>query len=96
VKVVRFQPFPSRAGVDTVLGLSFTYDRAVVDTIKQTLGQEKARLGGTQGGWLAEHKLWFVEPATWPAVRRRLAAAGCTFDEETAGTEPVPEPVPEA
>jgi hypothetical protein len=72
IDVTPFQPFKSRAGVDTVLGLRFAYDPAVIDTLKAAL----RGAGRNQGGWLAAHKRWFVERGAWPAVKAALVGAG--------------------
>jgi hypothetical protein len=84
-----FQPFESRVGIDTVLGLSFRYDAALIELLKSALRQAGARERvRNPGGWVREHKCWFVERAVWPAVRACLVRAGhevVEHDPEPAG-----------
>jgi hypothetical protein len=86
IHVKAFQPFESRAGVDTVLALKFEYDPERVEQIKQILRGEKARLGVSTpvGGWLKPHGCWWIERYVWPSVKRQLAAVGCTFVEDAS------------
>jgi hypothetical protein len=37
IELFRFQPFESRRGVDTVVGLRFRYDRAVVEGLRRIM-----------------------------------------------------------
>jgi hypothetical protein len=83
IDVSRFQPFQSRVGKDTVLGLRFGYDPELVAVLKSAVREAARALGvGFRGGWLPEHKLWFVENDAWPSVRRRLLEAGHTLRNE--------------
>jgi hypothetical protein len=62
----------------TVILLTFRYDPDTVAAVKGALS--RARGGGRPvGGWLPEHRVWFIEPTAWPAVRDSLARAGWTF-----------------
>jgi len=36
----------------------------------------------TAGGWLPEHKAWFVEDIVWEAVRADLRQAGIIVEEK--------------
>jgi hypothetical protein len=69
--------------------LTFSYNADLVATLKRILREARShcRVSGYPGGWLSEHKKWFVEPAAWPFVRRRLEAAGCTFIEDATTEE---------
>jgi hypothetical protein len=89
IRVTRFQPFSSRTGVDTVVGLAFRYDADLVAKLKTILREARShcRVSGHPGGWLDEHRKWFVEPAAWPFVRRRLEAAGCVLVEDPSAEE---------
>jgi hypothetical protein len=80
VHVSAFQPFSSRRGVDTVLALQFRYDAEVIEVLKDALRKATRDLGiYNAGGWLAEHRSWFVERAAWPIVRDHLRRAGYTL-----------------
>jgi hypothetical protein len=80
IHVSSFQPFESRVGRDTVLALRFQYNAEVVEVLKQALRDAGRRLGRRNlGGWLEEHRVWFVERCAWPLVRERLAGIGCSF-----------------
>jgi hypothetical protein len=86
IHVSAFQPFESRVGVDTVLALRFKYDPELIDVLKSALREASRVLGiYNAGGWLAEHRCWFVERNAWPLVRERLAAAGVSFFGAEAG-----------
>jgi len=76
--VFEFQPFRSRLGVDNVIGLRFEYSASMVADLKAALAVAKRQDGGQRnaGGWLAEHRAWFVEPSAWPVVRELLTANG--------------------
>jgi hypothetical protein len=60
IQVSRFQPFESRQGIDTVIGLRFTYDAAIVALLKALLVRHRERAAKpeehrhTAGGWLAQ------------------------------------------
>jgi hypothetical protein len=72
-----FQSFQSRRGIDTVIGLRFPYNPCVIDTLKAALREAREQTSpANPGGWLPDAKAWFIERAVWPAVRRRLLAAG--------------------
>jgi hypothetical protein len=94
IQVRAFQPFSSREGVDTVLGLSFRYDPELISQLKTAL-REAGRWAGIKqpGGWLAEHHVWFVERCVWPDVRARLLRHGHTVHDEAAPA-PRPQPAP--
>jgi hypothetical protein len=84
-----FQPFESRVGIDTVLGLRFPYDPALPGLLKSAYREAGARAGvRSPGGWLPEHKCWFVERAVWPAVRDCLVRAGHKVVEHDPEGEP--------
>src|SRR5262249_37314367 len=81
VYVFTFQPFPSRRGIDHLIGLKFSYDARLVELLKQALRSAAAQTGrGQLGGWLPQEKAWFLERLAWAHVRRELEQAGCTFD----------------
>jgi hypothetical protein len=85
-----FQPFRSRQGIDTVVGLRCVYDPGFVEEIKRSLRSAGRWLKlKNPGGWLAEHRVWFVEWAAWPFVRDDLRRAGFEF-----GGEPLTEADP--
>jgi hypothetical protein len=91
IRVHEFQPFASREGVDTVLGLTFRYDPALVGLLKAAIRSEGLRQGvKCPGGWLAEHRCWFVERPVWPAVREALARAGHAARGEEQGPAACP------
>jgi hypothetical protein len=80
ISAEKFQPFPSRAGVDTVVGLRFKYDADLIDMLKALLQLARVRTGGkAAGGWLKREKRWFVEWAAWPFVQEALEADGHTI-----------------
>jgi hypothetical protein len=87
VQVTRFQPFNSRP--DAVVGLAFRYDAQLVTRLKEILRAARLyyRGPGYPGGWPADHKRWFIEPAAWPFVRRRLVEADCVLDEDVTSEE---------
>jgi hypothetical protein len=92
-----FQPFESRQGRDTVVGLRFKYDPALIDTLKDAIRTAARHLRQRNlGGWLPEHKCWFVERRAWRMVRQRLVEAGCTITDEPAEESPTPPPPPGA
>jgi hypothetical protein len=94
IQVHTFQPFSSRVGIDTVLGLSFRYDPVLISQLKTALHEANRHVGLRHpGGWLAEYKLWFVERCVWPDVRARLLRHGHTVREEPV---PPPRPRPQA
>ena len=83
----RFQPFVRRAGQGDVIGLRFTYNVAVVATLKASLARYRDRARDpaahvlTAGGWLAQARCWFVEPFVWPLVCADLAGIGASCTE---------------
>ena len=80
IQLSEFQPFASRAGRDTVLRLQFYYCPEAVEQIKAALKEARTTTLGTNlGGWLAEHKCWFIEFSAWPTVRKQLLRAGHQF-----------------
>jgi hypothetical protein len=82
IRVAPFQPFASRVGVDTVVGLQFGYDEELIGLIKAALREAKARTRRKfLGGWKADYRRWFVEWVAWPHVRSRLIGAGYDLDE---------------
>ncbi|MEW6730502.1 MAG: hypothetical protein AB1489_04095 [Acidobacteriota bacterium] len=72
IVVKYFQPFESRVGIDTVVGLKFDQNPGVVTALCEAL-QQCPRRGFTPGGWLPVERLWFVEKAAWPFVRAHLS-----------------------
>ena len=74
IEVFRFQPFESRVGVDTVIGLRFKSDRDLVQLLKALL--RKYRKDRQAGGWLPDHRVWFVEESIWPLVATELRVRG--------------------
>ena len=90
VTVKPFQPFGSRVGKDTVLGLHFPYDADLVRLLKEGLQALRQFYQGhpQPGGWLPQHGCWFVERAAWPAVKGMLEDAGHAVVEQE--TQPCP------
>jgi hypothetical protein len=85
IRVDSFQPFESRADVDTVIRLRFSYDATVVAQLKDALAWAAGMTGMKNvGGWLPQHRVWFCERAVWHLVRSQLMAAGCQFVDEPA------------
>jgi hypothetical protein len=78
IELSTFQPFKSRVGVDTVLALRLLkFDPALPVLLKEALRKASEQTGGKNlGGWLAAHRVWFVERSAWPIVRRHLRAHG--------------------
>jgi hypothetical protein len=85
ITVKPFQPFGSRVGKDTVLGLYSRYDPDLVEVLKAAIKYAGAYAGvQSVGGWLPKHGCWFVERAVWPAVRASLEGAGhAVVEQET-------------
>jgi hypothetical protein len=85
IHVDRSQPFQSRLGLDTVVRLRFEYDAALVSRLKAILAVYAV---GTPhkvvGGWLPEHRAWFVEPSVWDVVRMELLFLGHRVKEFAA------------
>jgi len=94
ITAFRFQPFESRQGQDTVIGLRFKYDAQLVAGLKSILKQcrgravRKDRHQHSAGGWLPEHKVWFVEENVWPrvalALKNALPDLEIAYSAETA------------
>jgi hypothetical protein len=85
IEVFSCQPFESRQGIDTVVGLRFPYSPPTITLIKQTLARfrpEYVALGGQPGGWAPKDKYWWVERRVWPTVQAVLEDAGCVFTGE--------------
>jgi hypothetical protein len=80
IRVFPFQPFASRLGRDTVIGLQAAYDAERVALLKSALREARELTGRNTGGWLATERAWFVERSAWPTVRRRLVEAGYALD----------------
>jgi hypothetical protein len=76
VRVSSFQPFSSRVGIDTVIKLEFAYDALLVALVKGAIRQARPSMHKTAGGWLAEHRAWFVERDVWPKVMAALEEEG--------------------
>ena len=77
IRVDTFQPFESRQGFDEVVRLRFDYSHALVARLKAILAVYA--VGAPQkvvGGWLPEHRCWFVEPEVWDVVRDELQFLG--------------------
>jgi hypothetical protein len=78
----RFQPFQTRRGIDTVLGLRFGYDAALIAALKDILRQWRPVVrqanprAQVAGGWLPAYRCWFIEPPAWPAVAVLLRRYG--------------------
>jgi hypothetical protein len=85
IRVFVFQPFESRQGQDTVIGLRFAFDVELIDQLKGALREARDGTGKRNpGGWLATERAWFVERSAWPTVRRRLVEAGYPLDGDPA------------
>ncbi len=69
IHAVEFQPFESRQGVDTVIGLTFPFNRPIAEILKQCFARYRQQLYDPEhfihsaGGWLARERCWFVEHA---------------------------------
>lgn len=80
--VFRFQPFESRRGIDAVIGLRFAYNPSLIEDFKTLLRQWRPAVrravphAAFAGGWLPEHRCWFVEEPAWPAVADLLRGYG--------------------
>lgn len=83
VNLIRCQPFKSRVGVDTVVGLKFDFNVEIINALRDVLAEHK-RDGFTMGGWLPTEGLWFLEEAIWPYARARLLEIGCELVTERA------------
>jgi hypothetical protein len=98
IQAFSFQPFESRQGHDTVIGLRFEYDPGVNDILKAAVRVARETLGGHHlGGWQPEHEVWYVERCAWPIVRQRLVDAGHVITGQPGDEAPQPpQPRPEA
>jgi hypothetical protein len=82
LSLTRFQPFQTRRGIDTVIGLRFPYDAGLVENLKATLRQQRDVVrratphAQTAGGWLPAYHCWYIEPPAWPAVAALLRQYG--------------------
>ena len=82
IRAFTFQPFASRQGQDTVVGLRFPFNPSVAQILKQCFVRIRHELHDPEhfilaaGGWLPKNRCWFVEQAIWPTVQRELEAAG--------------------
>jgi hypothetical protein len=96
IEISRFQPFASRQGIDTVYRLRFQYDPDIILILKAALHRARGTLGGNNlGGWLEEHRCWFVEPSAWPLVADQLRRNGCQLQSEPCRElAPLPPPAP--
>jgi hypothetical protein len=84
ISVDQFQPFSSRAGIDTVMRLRFPYDPGLVSRLKALLAvYAVGHQYRTVGGWLPEHQAWFVEADVWDVVRDELQFLGYQIAERT-------------
>jgi len=73
----RFQPFGSRQGIDEVVRLRFEYDSALIARLKAILAvYAVGHTSRTVGGWLPEHRCWFVECDVWAVVKMELLFLG--------------------
>ena len=83
IRAFTFQPFASRQGQDTVVGLRFPFNPSVAQILKQCFVRYRHELHDPEhfilaaGGWLPNKRCWFVEQAIWPTVQRELESAGC-------------------
>jgi hypothetical protein len=89
ITVQAFQPFRSRVGLDTVVGLTFPFNAGAVAEMKAALdwARDDARRRGlplTVGGWLGDRRCWFVERSAWPVVREFLLDRGYQFMKVTS------------
>jgi hypothetical protein len=89
IRVSAFQPFESRQGVDTVLALRFQYDPELIESLKLALRRASyLKYIKNPGGWLAEHRCWFVEREAWPIVQEHLRADGYAYISSPEVDEP--------
>ena len=87
IRIDTFQPFESRIGIDCVMRLAFDYDSVLVSHLKKILAAYKTDAVNptlrrmTPGGWLSQHRCWFLEPCIWEAVRFELEFSGYRIQE---------------
>ncbi len=92
IRAFEFQPFESRQGRDTVIGLTFPFNRPIAEILKQCFARYRQQLYDPEhfihsaGGWLARERCWFVEHAIWPTVQRELEAAGYEIHSQCGAT----------
>lgn len=79
-----FQPFGSRVGKDKVISLRLDrYDPQVVKDLKAAIDKAQRILRKkNQGGWLPDHKCWFIESAAWDVVEDEMCKKGHDFMSE--------------
>ncbi len=88
IRAFTFQPFASRKGRDTVVGLRFPFNPSVAQILKQCFVRYRHELHDPEhfilaaGGWLHRERCWFVEQAIWPTLQRELKAAGHALQPE--------------
>jgi len=93
IRVSKFMPFESRQGSYVYKLQTSIYDAEYVRRLKHLLRELKWEACDPDrniyqaGGWLAEHRAWFVEPVIWPQVRKQLEYFGYSLHEtgESAG-----------
>ena len=90
------QPFESRQGRNTVIGLRFPFNQSIAQILTQCCADHRQRLYDpvydqlidpenlilAAGGWLAREQCWFVERAIWLTVQVELEAAGYQINAE--------------
>jgi hypothetical protein len=76
IRVASCRPFKDHS---EKIALRFDFDEALVGQLKRILREVRQTRGEAAGGWYKPIRIWFVEPAAWPEVRRRLEELGCTF-----------------
>jgi hypothetical protein len=88
IRIASCRPFKDRS---EKIALRFDFDEELVGHLKGILREVRRAQEEVAGGWYAPLKIWFVEPAAWPEVRRRLEELGCTFQGSEQGVLPAPE-----
>ena len=92
IRTFEFQPFESRQGRDTVIGLTFPFNRPIAEILKQCFARYRQQVYDPEhfihsaGGWLTRERCWFVEHAIWPTVQRELEAAGYEIHSQCGAT----------
>ena len=76
IRIASCRPFKDRT---EKIALRFDFDGELVERLKGILREVRQAPGEAAGGWVKPLKIWFVEPAAWPEVRRQLEELGCTF-----------------
>lgn len=84
IYISTFQPFPSRLGVDVVMRLWFTFSPALVARLKALLAVYAVghHLYRVVGGWLPEHRVWFIECDVWEVIKLELLFLGYRIVED--------------